>query len=174
MLYRFVGLLACLLVTSAAHAQLITDPIRAVAARDTLLREAEGLQRGVAQVTLPFITNARAHYRKRVVVVGLVNPSLMPASKINPGQPAAGAPVIRWRHVTHYRRNGRVQESYRLTVNGNDILRERRLNGTVTWLTIPAAYSQVAGIKMRHRGLYLRSGYVRLDNEDFTLPQRLQ
>jgi hypothetical protein len=173
MRYDFGCLLAFVLLTSTAvKAQLIADPVRASAARDTLLREAEQLQRGVAEASASFTTNARGHYRKRVVVIGLARPALVP-SKGNPGQPQPVTPVIRWRHVTHYRRNGRVQERYRISVNGNDVLRERRLNGTVTWLTIPAAYSQVAGTVMRHRGLYLRSGYVRLDNQEFNLVQPL-
>lgn len=170
----FLGcLLAFLLLTTATQAQLITDPIRGTAARETLLREAERLQFGVAQVTLPFITNTRAHYRKRVVVVGKVNNFLLSSGKINRGQPVPVPPSVWWRHVTRYRRNGRVQESYRLMVSGNDVLRERRLNGTVTW-SIPAAYSQVAGVMIRHRSPYLQSGYVRLDNEEFALPQPLQ
>lgn len=174
MLYRFGGLLAGLLLSTAAQAQLITNPARAVAARDTLWHEAEQLKRGAAQVALPFTTNARVHSRKRVVVVGVVDPALIPGGARSPGQPAPVPPVVKWRHITRYRRNGRVQESYRLSVNGNDVLRERRLNGTVIWLHIPAAYSQVAGTPMHHRGLYLRSGYVRLDNEAFVLPQPLQ
>ena len=175
MRYRFACLLALvLLTTTAVQAQLITDPIRAAAARDTLLREAEQLKRGVAGASASFITNALAHPRKRVVVVGLVNPTLVPSGKESPGLPPRVPPVVRWRHVTHYRRNGRVQERYRISVNGNDILRERRLNGIVTWLTIPTTYSQVAGTVMRHRGLYLRSGYVRLDNQTFNLVPSLQ
>lgn len=164
----------CLLASIPAPAQVITDPVRAAAARDTLLREAERLRLGVAQLTQPFLTNAQTHYRKRVVVVGLINPALVPVGQRSPGPLPPGSPVVRWRHVTRYRRNGRVQEWYRLTVNGNNIVRERRLNGAVTWLVIPAAYSQVAGTPMRHRGFYLRSGYVRLDNDLFALPQPLQ
>ena len=174
MRYHFAFLLSlCLLASVTAQAQLITDPGRAAAARDTLLREAERVRLGVAQVS-NLTANARVNYRKRVVVAGLYNPALLPADQRKPGPLYPGSPVVRWRHVTRYRRNGRVQEQYRLTVNGNNIMRERRLNGVVTWLVIPAAYSQVAGTPMRHRGFYLRSGYVRLDNDLFALPQPLQ
>ncbi|WP_310391446.1 hypothetical protein [Hymenobacter sp.] len=173
MRYHIAGLLALLLFAASAQAQFITDPARATAARDTLLREAQQLRQRVEQTTRRFSTNARGRSRKRVVVVGEVDPTLA-AGVPAPGQPQPVQPRIRWKHVTRYRRNGRVQERFRAWLDNNTLLDERRLNGTVLWLSLPLPYSSPLGVVMRHRGFYLRTGYLVYDKDVYVLPQPAQ
>lgn len=173
MRYHIAGLLALLLGAASAQAQFITDPARALAARDTLLREAQQLRLRAGQTTRGFITNARSHSRKRVVVIGTVDPTLAattPAASTPPPRP----PLITWKHVTRYRHNGRVQERFRIRLSGNTLLDERRLNGSVLWLSIPAQYRNAMGLPMRHRGVYFRMGYLLYDDAVYVLPQPAQ
>lgn len=171
MRYRIAGLLALVLCATSAQAQFITDPARAAAARDTLLREAQQLRQRAEQTTRVFVTNARGHSRQRVVIVGKVDPALV-ATTPNKSQPTP--PRITWKHITRYRRNGRVQERFRIWLNSNTLLDERRLNGTVLWLSVPTQYSAPMGLVIRHRGFYLRTGYLLYDKEVFVLPQPVQ
>jgi hypothetical protein len=177
MRYRIAGLLALLFCAASAQAQFITDPARATAARDTILHEALLLRQRAEQTTRVFATNARGHSRKQVVVSGTVDPTLVataPASAQAQAQAQAVPPRIKWMHFTRYRRNGRVQERFRIWLNGNILLDERRLNGAVLWLSIPAQYRDAMGLRMRHRGLYLRMGYLLYDKEVYVLPPPLQ
>lgn len=170
MRYCIAGLSALLLASGSARGQYITTPAQATAARDTLLHQAQQLRQRVELTTRAFLTNARGHSRKRVVVGGLADPALVPAAVPAAGAPSPGTPRFRWKHVTHYRRNGRVQERFRIWSPTGAVLDERRLNGTVLWLSMPVQYSSVLGLPMRHRGLYLRTGYVLLDKDVYTLP----
>lgn len=173
MRYHFAGLLALLLCAASAQAQFITDPARATAARDSLFREAQQLRQRAEQTTRIFVTNARGHSRKRIVVSGTVDPTLVATSSA-PGQTQPVPPYISWKHITCYRRNGRVQERFRIWLNGNRLLDEQHLNGTVLWLSIPSQYSTAMGLPMRHRGFYLRTGYLLYDKEVYVLPQPAQ
>ena len=172
MLFRFGCLLAFLtLLTGPARAQLINDPARAIAARDTLLQQAAQLRQRAEQTTTFFTTNARRHSRRRVVVMGICHQQRAPLPTNMVRQTQWAPNNISWRHVTRYRRNGRVQERYRLTMGSKLLLKERRLNGNVIWLSIPVAYTNALGTAVRHRGLYLRTGYVLLNQEQFALPR---
>lgn len=175
MFYRLACLLALplLLLASAAHAQLITAPNRATAARDTLLQEAARLRLRAEQTSPLFNTNARSRSRRRVVVLGVShqNSGTLPTANVRQTQWAADN--VTWRHITRYRRNGRVQERYRLSMGHQTVLSERRLNGNVIWLSIPVAYPKVMGMAIRHRGLFLRTGYLILDKDEYALPKPL-
>ena len=166
--------LVLLLSAISSRAQVITNPARAMAARDTLLREAQLLQQRAGQTTRFFVTNARGHSRRRVVVVGTVDPKLVPTSPTAAATPPPRPPLTTWKHVTRYRRDGRVQERFRIWLNGNTLLSERRLNGAVLWLSIPEQYSSAMGLPMRHRGFYLKTGYLLYDNDVYLLPQPAQ
>ncbi|MBH8556553.1 hypothetical protein [Hymenobacter negativus] len=175
MFYRLSGLLALLVLLAApTHAQLITDPARAAAARDTLLQQAAQLRLHAEQTSPIFNTNARARGRRRVVVQGIShqNSGTLPNDGVRQTQWAPDN--IAWRHVTRYRRDGRVQERYRLSAGHQMLLNERRLNGAVIWLSVPVAYTSVPGMVVRHRGLFLRTGYVMLDKDQYVLPKSLQ
>ncbi|MBO2008906.1 hypothetical protein [Hymenobacter negativus] len=174
MLYRLGGLLALsVLLAGPARAQLITDPARALAARDTLLQQAAQLRLRAEQTSPFFKTNSHGRGRRRVVVQGISgqNSGALPATGVRQTQWTPDNVV--WRHVTCYRRNGRLLERYRLSMGHKTLLRERRLNGNVIWLSIPVAYSNVMGTAIRHRGLFLRTGYLTLDNDQYVLPRPL-
>jgi hypothetical protein len=175
MFYRLSCLLTLLvLLTSTSRAQIITDPARATAARDTLFQQAAQL-RQLAEQTSPFFkTNVRGRSRRRVVVMGISRQAsgILPAAGIRQTQWAPDN--VAWRHVTRYRRDGRLIEWYRLTMGNKVLLKESRLDGSVIWLSIPIAYSNAMGKNIRHRGLYLRTGYLMLDKDQFALPKPLK
>ena len=173
MFYRLSGLLALLLVAGTARAQLITDPARATAARDTLLQQSAQLRLRAEQTTASFTTNSRNRGRRRVVVLGVSrqNSATLPNTGVRLTDWAPDNVV--WRHVTRYRRNGRVVERYILSMGHQTVLRERRLNGNVIWLSIPVAQPRVMGTAIRHRGLFLRTGYLVLDQSQYVLPRPL-
>ena len=172
MLHRLGVLLALLLLAGTAHAQLITDPARATAARDTLLHQAAQLRLRAEQTTAVFKTNAQGRSRRRVVVLGISQRnSATQTTGVRQSQWASNNVV--WRHVTHYRRNGLLQERYRLSIGHKTLLNERRLNGNIIWLSIPMATTNVLGTALQHRGLFLRTGYIMLDKDEYVLPKPL-
>ena len=174
MLYRLGYLLALVLLAAPAHAQIITDPARATAARDTLLRQAEHLRQRAGQASIFFTTNARSRNKRRVVVQGIVRFQSAPSAPAIVRQNQWAPDSTTWRHVTRYRRNGRVQEKFQIIMAHHTLLKESRLNGSVVWLSIPVAYSKAMNLVVRHRGLYLRTGYVLLDKDEYMLPKSMQ
>ena len=173
MLHRLGCLVALALLAAPAHAQIITEPARSAAARDTLLSQAAQLRQRAEQTSPFFTTNARGHNRRRVIVQGIAQIKSATTAPGSLRQNAWAPDNIAWRHVTRYRRNGRVQERFRLTMGKKMVLKEARLNGNILWVSMPAAYSNVMGLAMRHRGLYLRTGYVVLDKDEYALPKPL-
>ncbi len=191
---RCLLLFVLALVAVSARAQLtgypsgtgiIADPARSAAARDTLLRQAAQIRQRATEGSPVFVTNASIRPRRRVVVSGEVRPPAAPPAT-GPyvtgqsliGQSLTGRPLqwvpgtLTWKHVTCYRRNGRVQEKFLLRLDNTNLLRQRWLNGAVTWLSMPVSQA-IRGLPIRHKGLYLLTGYVRLDNEEyFLLPSR--
>lgn len=163
MLYR-LGLLAALLTATAAKAQIITDPAQALAARDTLLQQATQLRQQVQAQSAFFTTNnGQTPHLRRQVVRGVVDVAAKAGTTTTM--------QLRWRQMTRYRRNGRVQEYFLVKTNSKLIMDERRLNGHTLRL---ALFSQVPGsgsLTPRHLGRYLESGYVVLDRKQYALPR---
>lgn len=158
-----LGLLAAFLTTTAANAQIITAPPQALAARDTLLLQATQLRQQVQAQTASFSTNGHTQRLRRQVVRGTVEV----AGKAG----ITSTTRLRWRQVTRYRRNGRVQEHFLVKTSAKLIMDEYRLNGRTLRLAI---YSQVPGsgnLTPHHLGRYLQSGYVVLDRKQYALPQ---
>lgn len=151
------------LISFAAHAQLITDPLLALAARDTLLHQATQLRQQAQAQSSFFTTNARTQRRRRQVVRGVTEV----AGKAG----ATSTTRLLWRQVTRYRRNGRVQEHYTLRAYNKIILDEYRLNGRTVWLSTPSLVPGSGSLTPRHVGLYLQAGYVLLDRKEYALPQ---
>ncbi|TVT39410.1 hypothetical protein FNT36_17310 [Hymenobacter setariae] len=152
----------CLLSITAAQAQQITDPQQAIAARDTLLHEADHLLHFVQQASAPYQTNAVTRGKRRVVVWGqmLSTPSY-PLEKR----------LIQWRQVTRYRRNGRVQQYRQVTLNGRILMRQELLNSHTIWLVITRPLPGTQDKLPRHLGNYLASGFVTLDSKRYLLPR---
>ena len=166
MRYRFAVLLALLLCTSAAQAQLITDPARATAARDTLLHEAQRLRLVATQNTPFFVSNGRHRNPRRVQVTGTFAPK--PTVLVRSVVDQRVLAIVTWEHITRYRRNGQVQEKFRIWYAGDLLLDERRLDGTVRWLSLPAS-GAAGGLPARHLGLYLQTGYLYCDGAAYVL-----
>lgn len=142
------------------HAQFVADPARAAAARDTLFREAQLLRQAVQQRTAFFEAKPRNRFARRVVVSG--------------NEPAAAsqdryAPRLSWEQVTRYRRNGRVQQTFRAKHGGVVLLEEQRLNGRVLWLSMPPVASKLQ-IGTHVSGRYYDSGYLVLGRTEYALP----
>jgi hypothetical protein len=159
---KLLFLFACLFSAQVAQAQLSTDPQLAIAARDTLLREADQLLHFVQQASPLYQTNAVTRSKRRVVVQGqmLSTPSL-PLGKL----------LIQWKQVTRYRRNGRVQQYRQVTLNGKLLLRQDLLNGHTLWLVLTRPLPGTQEKVPRHLGSYLASGFVTLDSKRYLLPR---
>lgn len=159
MLYR-LGLLAALLTTTAAKAQLINDPARATAARDTLLRQAIQLRQQVQGQSAFFTMNGHTRRLRRQVMRGTATPATADAS-----------PTLYWKQVTRYRRNGRVQEHFYIKTNSKLILEEYRLNGRTLRLDVLSQVPGSGSLTPRHLGRYWQSGYLVLDRKQYVLPR---
>ena len=168
--YRLAALLALLLfaVTSAQAQLLITDPARAAAARDSLLHEAQRLRLLATQNTREFSTNARRRSPRRVRVRGTFIPVPVVTTRTVLGRDEPSC--ITWRHITRYRRNGRVQEKFCIMQDERVLLNERRLNGTVRWLALPQPFGTAMGQPLRQSGLYLQTGYLVCNGVGYVLP----
>lgn len=162
MLYR-LGLLATFLTATAAQAQIIADPAQALAARDTLLRQATQLRQQVQARSAYFSTDMHTQRLRRQVVRGVVD--------VVATAGAATTTRLQWRHVTRYRRNGRVQEHYYIKTSSKVILEEYWLNGHVLRLAISNLVPGAGSLSPRHLGRYWQSGYVVLDRKQYALPR---
>ncbi|MDO7884332.1 hypothetical protein [Hymenobacter cheonanensis] len=163
--YR-LALLAAFLTTTAAKAQLIANPARALAARDTLLQQATQLRQQVQAQSAFFTANGHTPHLRRQVVRGIV--------KLTAGAGTATTTQLRWRQVTRYRRNGRVQEHFLVKTSSKLIMDEHRLNGHTLRLVILSQVPGSGSLTPRHLGKYWQSGYVLLDRKQYALPQPAQ
>ena len=162
MLYRLV-LLATFFTATAARAQLIADPAQALAARDTLLQQATQLRQQVQAQSAFFTANGHTPRLRRQVVYGTVELAAQAG--------AATTTRLRWRQVTRYRRNGRVQEHFLIKTSSKLILDEHRLNGHTLRLAILSQVPGSGSLTPRHLGKYWQSGYVLLDRKQYALPR---
>jgi len=163
------------LSTSAAHAQLITDTAQVNAARDTLFRQATTLRLQAQQRAYGIKNNLHGTGQRRHVIRGYVLGTPPNMSAVD--KPSKPVPVAHWRHVTIYGYAGTVEERFKLVQNGTPLLREKRLNGAVTWLQIrPLALDAVrpTSAAKRHTGFYVREGYMSLDGKQYAFPRPLQ
>jgi len=154
----------CLLLSNVtvAQAQLITDPQQALAARDTLLHEADHLLHFVQQASPLYQTNAVGKGKRRVAGQGqMLSTPAYPLDKL----------LIQWKQVTRYRRNGRVQQVRQVTLNGKLILRQELLNGRTIWVVLTRPLPGTQEKMPRHLGSYLASGFVTLDTKRYVLPR---
>ena len=165
MLYR-LALLAALLTATTAKAQLIADPAQALAARDTLLQQAAQLRQQVQAQSAFFMANGHTPRLRRQVVRGTVGLTAKAGT--------ATTIPLRWRQVTRYRRNGRVQEHFLVRTSSKLILDEYRLNGHTLRLAILSQVPGAGSLTPRHLGKYWQSGYVLLDRKQYALPQAAQ
>jgi hypothetical protein len=160
MLYR-LGLLIAFLTATVAKAQIIADPAQALAARDTLLLQATQLRQQVLAQSAYFTTNAHTQRLRRQVMHGVV--------EIAAKAGTATTTQLRWRQVTRYRRNGRVQEHYLVKTSNKVILEEYRLNDHTLRLAILNLVPGSGSLTPRHLGRYWQSGYVLLDRKQYAL-----
>ncbi|MBX0291907.1 hypothetical protein K3G63_15750 [Hymenobacter sp. HSC-4F20] len=137
-------------------AQIITDPARAVAARDSLLNFAGETKLAIQQQSAHFKAKTSHLGARRHVVEGFL-----------PG--ASGR--FHWKHKTIQRRNGAVVERYIALQQGRQVLRERRLNGVITYLQLQLPLPTAASnIPRGHMGMYMREGYLRWNKNQYVLP----
>jgi len=162
MRYR-LALLAALFTTTAAKAQLIADPTRALAARDTLLQQATQLRQQVQGQSAFFTANGHTPRLRRQVVRGTVELAAQAGT--------AHTTQLRWRQVTRYRRNGRVQEHFLIKTSSKLIPDEHRLNDHTLRLAILNLVPGSGSLTPRHLGKYWQSGYVLLDRKQYALPR---
>ncbi|WP_143434705.1 hypothetical protein [Hymenobacter roseosalivarius] len=146
------------MLTFSASAQIITDSIAATAARDSLLRIANNARR--------FAVSAPRTAMCRHVVRGYYT---MPNGTASRGQKA-------WEQVTKTYLSGATNERYTgYTENGLIVLRERRHNGSITWLKL-LPYQVVNGQNAARpggstSGDYTREGYVRWGPKLYLVPR---
>lgn len=161
MFYR-LALLAALSTATTAKAQVIADPAQALAARDTLLQQATQLRQQVQAQSAFFTANGHTPRLRRQVVRGTVELAAQAGT--------ATTTQLRWRQVTRYRRNGRVQEHFLVKTSSKLILDEHRLNGHTLRLAILSQVPGSGSLTPRHLGKYWQSGYVLLDRKQYALP----
>ncbi|QNE41193.1 hypothetical protein F1C16_17330 [Hymenobacter sp. NBH84] len=150
-----------------AQAQLITDLPQATAARDTLFQQADMLRERVQQTTPKFTTSRKGLAQQRHVVKGRTVELTSNIASTTPLSVAAKS--SKWRHRTIHWYNGTTEERFKLKQAGRTVLREKRINGVVTWLQLqPLLY------KKSHSGSYLREGYLVLDGKFYLLPKASQ
>lgn len=157
---KYLLLAGILLGTLPSRAQFIADPARAAAARDTLFREAQLLRQAVQQRASFFEAKPRNRFARRVVVSG---------KEVAAASQDRYAPRVSWEQVIRYRRNSRVQQTFRARHGGVVLLEERRLNGRVLWLSMPPVASKLQ-IGTRTSGRYYDSGYLSLGRTEYALP----
>ena len=160
------------LFSLSANAQVITDPLAATAARDSLLYRVDATRQHIAKNAVRFNTSAPRTAAARHVVRGYYATPSSPASRA--GKPTSSRKA--WKHITKTSLSGATTESYiGYADNGLKILRERRHNGSITWVKLlpyPALNGlDGAGTRSSTRGDYTREGYVRWGAKQYLAPR---
>jgi hypothetical protein len=156
----------------SANAQVIIDPITATAARDSLLRKADNTRQQIAKNAGRFTTSAPRAATARHVVRGYYSTPSGLTSKAG----KAASSRMAWKHVTKTSLSGATNEIFTgYADNGLIILRERRHNGSVTWLRLlpyPAFNGlDGAGPRSSTSGDYTREGYLRWGAKQYLAPR---
>jgi hypothetical protein len=160
------------LLTLTVKAQIITDPVAATAARDSLLQRVDATREHIAKNAVRFNTSAPRTAAARHVVRGYYLTPSSPASKA--GRPTSSR--MAWKHVTKTSLSGATNERYTgYGDNGLKILRERRHNGSITWVKL-LPYPVLnglngAGPRSSTSGDYTREGYVRWGAKQYLAPR---
>lgn len=162
--------LSALFLPFITQAQIITDVTKATAARDSLLQLAASTRLELSEKTRFEITAPRMGARRHVVqgFNPAANPNKLPQDRVQR--------MNIWKQKTVYLRNGQVKETFVAKINGQKILRERRLNGTTTWLSIGRTqdlYSPTAAGSRNFYGTYTRDGYFTWNGTQYALPKPL-
>ncbi len=149
-----------------ASAQLMMEPTRALAARDSLLQMAAATRLELAQQTqvdLKTLTKTRRH-----TIRGYASKAKQLDSD--------GWKTLVWQHRTIYRRNGRVQEKYTAYLHGRTILKEEWLNGSELWVRLRRPQDLKVATSLSpavFNGTYIRGGYINWNGQKYLLPEAL-
>ncbi|MFD2786854.1 hypothetical protein [Hymenobacter rubripertinctus] len=166
-------ILTGLLAGGAARvsAQVITEPARALAARDSLLQTAAATRLELAEQTT-LVLKIRRKTRRHIARGYSITPQGMDP---HTGERKRG---VVWEHRIIYRRNGRIQEKYTAYLLDRPILEERWLNGSVLWLRMgrpqDLRMTKFAQDQPAYNGTYIRGGYVSWQGRKYRLPQGLE
>ncbi|QIL76461.1 hypothetical protein [Hymenobacter sp. HDW8] len=167
------------MISLSAQAQVINDPLIAAAARDSLLQQADAIRQQIAKNAGRFTVSAPRTATARHVVRGYYFTSgILPTN--SSGSPAKSSGTVfkagqlAWKHVTKTYLSGATNERYTgYANNGLVVLRERRHNGSVTWLNLNAT-TPLEGQKAKavSTGTYTCEGYVRWGRKLYLAPRQ--
>lgn len=174
LLYPSLAVALVLGAASTTSAQIITDPVTATAARDSLFQQAATLRQQIEQKSRRFVTKAPKTGARRIVARGFyaANPAADPPAK-------KGA--VAWEHVIKHYRNGSSRELYTAYLDEKIVLQERRHDGQLTWLNLQNYRDiRLNSMMLPHlvptpklSGTYTATDYVKWNGNSYLLPARL-
>jgi hypothetical protein len=153
-----------------ASAQVVTDPAKAAAARDSVLQQAAQTRQLLEKQTSSFEVRARRLGKRRLVTRGYASTAKTSSSVMSQG--VSSKEVLLWKRVSWQRRNGNVEETFRSYGNQQPSLRQSHHNGQLTFLEVMQYRKRefVSRPVTVKRGLLTRNGYVRWGGTSYILP----
>lgn len=155
------------LLSFATQAQIVTNTPRATAALDSLQKMAASTRMEVTQKTKFDISAPRMGKRRHVVrgFKPVANPKHLPEDRLQR--------IYVWKQKTLYLRNGQIRETFTVEMYNRKVLRERRLNGTTTWLKIDRGQDLFtkASTGTRYIGTYIHDGFFTWRGTQYALPK---
>lgn len=150
-----------------ASAQLITDPTRATAARDSVLQQASALRLQLEQQTKKPTIKAPFKGVRRVVTRGY----RVRANRQDPTTATSHVQLV-WKCVTRVRRTGSTVEKFKGYADGRLALREVRVDGQVRYLEVQTfrLLPAVQGPTPSYRSLLTANGLVLWRQDYYQLP----
>jgi len=151
-----------------AKNQPITEPARASAARDSLLRATAATRLEATQRTGFVLTTSRQGKRKHVVrgFQNVANPQNLPENRLKKN--------LIWKQKTIYRRNGQVLETYVAQLGNRKVLQETKLNDNTLWIKLsqPTNLANAAKNTEVVEYEYMRGGYFTWRGQQYAQPKQ--
>ncbi|WP_162910790.1 hypothetical protein [Hymenobacter oligotrophus] len=155
-----------------ATAQVVTDPGKATAARDSVVHAANTLRQELQSRTIGFKTKAPAAGKRRVVARGYAQPERLMATASASSGGRTTKQVLLWKHVRRIRRNGTTLDRFYGYQGKHPVLEETRHNGQLTYVRV-TRYKWTPYVSLptvAKQGWLSSSGYVRWGTETFIVP----
>jgi hypothetical protein len=160
------------LLPGLAQAQLVTDPARAAAARDSVVLMANRYRQTIEQQAGRFDVKVHRLGKRRRVVRGYyfkkaTNPNALNAAVVSTKRERA------WKHVTRTLATGVVRERYVGYLEDKEVLEETRTNHQTTYVRVHRLVKAAANVNFivarALHGYYTSEGYVKWGREQFLL-----
>jgi hypothetical protein len=164
----------CSGLSFSSQAQVVTDPARALAARDSVQQQATAIRQELEGLTLNFVVRAPRSGKRRIITRGYGPRQPVQGATAAAAAPRVGRRTLLWRKVEVRRRSGTTVEKFRgySYLGRQPVLQETRHNGRLTYL-VATRYKLIPFVSkpaVTSRGVLTGTGFVRWGKFQYIVP----